>query len=593
MFVLFTEGLSIYKLVNFQGLVFSWSVATTILLVYAMRNRILFSTLQQVIPATYKLITKSWIAVIILFVLLISLAIALLYPPNNYDSMTYHMARVAHWQQQESISHYQTHILRQLIYQPFAEWIILHFQLLTGGDRFANATQLFFFAGCILCASLLAKELGGNSKHQKLAAFFTCLIPMAIIQSNTTQNDIVVAFFILAFIYFTITTLRKISLTLILLSGISLGLAWLTKGTGYLFSILFCGWYIFSLIKNYQLPIYRLIKKAFLFTLIPIIALVINSGHYHRNIFLTGSPLGNADEGTVNEAFAVKPLLLVSLKNVMNHLPAPGRIRRGVATLALALGVDPNDPKYNFTKMDLMMGKFSFDEDYAQNFIHTLLIIITGIYFLFKIASHKFRIDVFKKPGQYYIPFIFSAYTTAVLFCVGLKWQPWSNRLETSLFMIFSIILAIEITNAKKWQQKLCVVAMLGFGVASLFWSSKHPLLPPSKSIFNRSYASFIYSNGMIECKNYIDNTHYKELGIIIGSDSWDYPYYKLLARNNGIKRTLKHVFVNNASTIYLDLFVPDALISIDGSWDKRTINGKTYHKTATFSDGITIYELQ
>ena len=36
------------------------------------------------------------------------LFLALLYPPNNYDSMTYHMARVAHWIQNQSIGHYPT-----------------------------------------------------------------------------------------------------------------------------------------------------------------------------------------------------------------------------------------------------------------------------------------------------------------------------------------------------------------------------------------------------------------------------------------------------------------------------------------------------
>jgi ABC-type uncharacterized transport system permease subunit len=32
------------------------------------------------------------------------------YPPNNWDSMTYHMARIAHWVMNESIEPYPTHI---------------------------------------------------------------------------------------------------------------------------------------------------------------------------------------------------------------------------------------------------------------------------------------------------------------------------------------------------------------------------------------------------------------------------------------------------------------------------------------------------
>src|SRR4030095_5899533 len=34
--------------------------------------------------------------------------LAFLAPPNNWDSMTYHMPRVAHWSQAGSVAHYPT-----------------------------------------------------------------------------------------------------------------------------------------------------------------------------------------------------------------------------------------------------------------------------------------------------------------------------------------------------------------------------------------------------------------------------------------------------------------------------------------------------
>ena len=35
-----------------------------------------------------------------------------------------------------------------------------------------------------------------------LSGLLTCLIPMALLQSNTTQNDVVAAYFVTAFVYF-------------------------------------------------------------------------------------------------------------------------------------------------------------------------------------------------------------------------------------------------------------------------------------------------------------------------------------------------------------------------------------------------------
>ena len=71
-------------------------------------------------------------------ILATTLLIALVSPPNNYDSMTYHMARVVNWIQNRSVAHYPTHITRQLYSAPWAEYAIMHLQVLSGGDRFAT-----------------------------------------------------------------------------------------------------------------------------------------------------------------------------------------------------------------------------------------------------------------------------------------------------------------------------------------------------------------------------------------------------------------------------------------------------------------------
>jgi len=44
----------------------------------------------------------------------------IIYPPNNWDSLTYHMSRIMYWLSNENLNHFPTHILRHLYQPPFA-----------------------------------------------------------------------------------------------------------------------------------------------------------------------------------------------------------------------------------------------------------------------------------------------------------------------------------------------------------------------------------------------------------------------------------------------------------------------------------------
>ncbi|MFT3825562.1 MAG: glycosyltransferase family 39 protein [Chitinophagaceae bacterium] len=498
--------------------------------------------------------------------------------------MTYHLGRVAHWIQNKNISYYQTHVIRQLVYQPFAEWIILHVQLFSGTDVFANTIQLFFLASSLSVVTLITKEVGGTAQQQLTSALIAVIVPMVIIQSNTTQNDIVVAFFILSFVFLAIRTLKQTKTSLIFLSGIALGLAWLTKGTAYLFTALFTLWYVLILLKDYRQPLIHILKKAAILAIIPLIAILINSGFYFRNKFLTSSALGDATKITANEGFEAKQIALVTIKNILNHFPVTDHLKEVVVQKAANFDIDANDPRYNFITIEWMKSGFYFHEDYVQNFIQTILIILAGIAFLFKRRLYTQRIN-------YYTLFVFTIFATSILYCVLLKWQPWSNRLQTPLFLLFSVFLAIELSHTKKWMQAICFAAMLGFGIASLLWSTNHPVLPVSHSVIKNSRNSYIYKDGDLECKDYVEKSPFTKIGIYIGGDSWDYPYYRLLANTTtGTRRTIKHVMVNNESAIYLDNFVPDAVLSIDTVTSKYTIYGKDYYKARVFKNGNAIF---
>lgn len=579
-----TEGLSAFSLIRFGYLLLSWLLILLVLMGICLSRGINLKKVKEIVTAAINIHRFGWMVWVMTIFILVSLILALIYPPNNYDSMTYHMARVAHWVQNQNVSYYQTHILRQLVYPPFAEWNILHFQVLIKSDMLANSVQLFYFIGCISTISLITKALGGTVKQQLASAFYTTLIPMAIIQSNTTQNDIVVAFFVTAFAYFTVLLFRKTTPLLIVLAGSSLGLAILTKGTGFIFVAPFCAWYLIALMKDYRQPFRKILRKAVLYSLIPLMALLINSGYFYRNIFLNGSPLGNTNKDTGNQGMEIKPIMFVAIKNFMNHLPVTGNMKAALKNKATAVGVDIDDPKYNFVPTALMYDAgIIYHEDYMQNYPYVILILLFSLLFFL-------RKDLYKKRISEYTLFVFSITAAVMLFCILLKWQPWSNRLQTALFMLYCVFLTIEIGKYNRWVQFASYVPVIYYAVGALFSSANHPF-PYKKKIYDEIIQSGAINRVARECSTYLSDKPYTSIGLYIGEDSWDYPYFRYLANSAGKSRTINHVFVNNESAKYHNNFTPDAIISAETSRDNHTLNGVIYERTKNFKDGMALFE--
>jgi hypothetical protein len=190
-----TEVLSALRLLS-TGSVTAWWTVTVIILGVAV-------TTQRCVPiavgndaSVRTRIPERRLAGGLVFILLTTLTVALVAPPNTFDSMTYHMSRVMHWIENRSVVHYPTHIGRQLYLAPGAEFAILHLQLLTGGDRFANLVQWLGMAGSLVGVSLIARELGGGPFAQLFVAVTAATLPMGILQASSTQNDYVVSFWL-------------------------------------------------------------------------------------------------------------------------------------------------------------------------------------------------------------------------------------------------------------------------------------------------------------------------------------------------------------------------------------------------------------
>src|ERR1043166_2232774 len=147
-----TELLSLFNSITRTWILTAWVVANTasavICLLYIGGQR------WRITPKFPKLQPREMLLVACIgFIFLTTCVTALVAPPNNWDSMTYNMASVVHWIQNQNVALYPTHIDRQLYDEPWSEFAIMHLQVLTQGDRFANTVQWFSMVGSAIGVS--------------------------------------------------------------------------------------------------------------------------------------------------------------------------------------------------------------------------------------------------------------------------------------------------------------------------------------------------------------------------------------------------------------------------------------------------------
>lgn len=131
--------------------------------------------------------------------------VSLLYAPNNYDSMTYHMARVAHWVQAQSVNFFDTSNSRENDTGPGAEYLVLVLQLLTGTDRLANAVQTTSFVIVLISINVIARYLRAPRSLRVPLVLLFATVPSFVLQATATQNDLCAAVAALALV----SSLRK------------------------------------------------------------------------------------------------------------------------------------------------------------------------------------------------------------------------------------------------------------------------------------------------------------------------------------------------------------------------------------------------
>jgi hypothetical protein len=151
-------------------------------------------------------------------------------PPNNYDSLTYHLARVAAWLQQGHAGYYNAATARANAFPGNAELGIVWTVALLGRDTLAALPQLLAELGLLAAIYGIGRRLAFGRPAALFAALLAATLSQVALQSVTTQNDLVAAAFVAAGLYFVLGRERRE----LPLAGLAAALAVGTKLTGLL-----------------------------------------------------------------------------------------------------------------------------------------------------------------------------------------------------------------------------------------------------------------------------------------------------------------------------------------------------------------------
>jgi len=533
---------------------------------------------------------EKWILGISIGFLIFLLVIAWVTPVNNNDSLQYHMSRVAHWAQNNSLEHYPTAYPPQLFNSIFAETILLHVYQLAGGDQAVNLVQCLFFGGSLLLTVLCAREMGIRRQGQLLTVVFAGMLPLAILEATTTQNDLVAIFWNLGVAYYAIKAAKRgLSRTEILLVGLCVGLGFATKGTFNVFALPFLLWMLISLLRRNKftgiLPVG---------VLAIVLAFLLNLGFFMRNVQTYQHPLASTEflEYKRLKSYSPPALLVNIVQSAALQIRTPlasinNRMADGIIHLCEFL---KQENCQEVSGKEFFLPLLSNQEDTAGNPVQFVSAI--GVLFLIILPTKL------SDRGWLRI-FGLSSLAGLLLVMISIEWEIYASRYQLAFLFLMAPIFGYftgEISS-KKWQYAIAVLLILG-GLPFLLFSRTRPVIGMMpevtlvRSIFIEKPANLIlvyqevYNDSAIQVARVLEKSGCKKVGLKIDSMDPEYIFWELFdAKKNGMR--LEIINPDPYSAKYVDAgFQPCAAVCTICA-EKTSIAGLPYF----FKDhGVTLF---
>ena len=516
--------------------------------------------------------------------------VAIASAPNNPDSLCYHASRIYHWVQQGSVAHYASHVERSVTFPPLAEYLILHLYLLSGHDWWYQLIQWTAFAGSLAAVSLLTEWLNPSPRAFRFSLLFAATIPMVLLQSMTTQNDLLAACWALIAVLLLLeggTTTRSFAMIAAVMAT-----GFLTKPTFLFFVAPFVIWRGIDLLRTRWQEALRLglwVGVVMALTAAPFLI---------RNLTLHHAPMGTMGNGTQNQVLSPVRTVSSVVKQTVLHLAcvSPGdrynkALVAGVARFHEWIGVPLDEPG---NPMTYKLFRMNPHEDFSANFVHMWLILFSFLPFF--LTKFPLRVRLYWA----------CCWAGFVLFCTLIAYQWYATRLHTTFFLLVAPAIGVVWQQAGRgllyWVGAVLWVYALPFvllsnsrPLVSTQWFFDH-LFPAvnrqlnlgvqvegmtgvkKKSILQQSRQEMIWRDRFAEMdtvRREVLALRPSSIGLIFDEGGWDYAYQQDFGTG-----TLRHVHVQNASAALEDRnFRPDVILSERDTTAALSCHGAAYFR--------------
>jgi len=155
--------------------------------------------------------------------------------PGNWDSMTYHLARVAYYIQHNSLASFDANYWAQTVHPKNSTILILLSYLVSGRNE--NLTQLVQFIAywiAVLSVYGISRKTGNSRSRSMFAAMVSALLIDWLMEAPTTQNDMILTAYFGSALFFLFAFKEDYKSKYLVLSSVSIGLAIGTKSAALL-----------------------------------------------------------------------------------------------------------------------------------------------------------------------------------------------------------------------------------------------------------------------------------------------------------------------------------------------------------------------